>query len=172
MAAVDLWLSADRSRYFLVPEVFDMPPGDFDVRTIPGTRQQVALDAIRPFELTDEQARRIAKDQLGQTLEELKPGIDERLAELRARLDEHNRRPVKTTLTPNAVPALLEFLKKLPGVIANSLARDANRVESARTTMADLQRRLKDVGIDLDDRLTNFPGRLAELREEVHKPKT
>lgn len=171
MASVELWLSADRARYFLVPEAYSLPPGDFDIRTPFGERRQVAPDAIRPFEVTKEQAYRIAKNQLSQTLDELKHGINERLAGLRERLDEQDHTPVNddTSLTPNAAPALFEFLKKLPGVIVNSLAHDARRVESAKTTMAGLQRRLKEAGIDLDERFTAFPERLAQLREDERK---
>ncbi|CUI07380.1 hypothetical protein [Massilia antarctica] len=171
MAAFDLWLSAERSRYFLVPEACDMPSGDFEIRTIPGRRRQVAFDAIKPFELTENQALRVAKDQLGQTLDELRHGIDQKLDDLRERLDERKKAPVNdnTTLTPDAAPVLLDLLKKLPGVIANSLAPDAQRVASATSTMADLQRRLQEAGIDLDERFTSFPERLAELREDARK---
>lgn len=68
-------------------------------------------------------------------------------------------------------PALFDLLKQLPRVIAYSLAHDAQRVEAAKSTMADLQRRLQEAGIDLDQRFTSFPERLAELREELRKPK-
>lgn len=174
MAAFDLWLSVDGSRYFLLPETCDVPPGDFAIRTVPGARRHVTLDAIKSFELTEEQALRVAKDQLGQTLDDLKHGIEERLGDLRERLDERKTTPIQddTTLTPNAAPALLDLLKQLPRVIAYSLAHDAQRVEAAKSTMADLQRRLQESGIDLDQRFTSFPERLAQLREDVRKPKS
>ncbi|CAN7806293.1 hypothetical protein LJR267_010708 [Paraburkholderia hospita] len=166
-----IWHDVDRQRHFLILEEPLIAQGETTIVSLTGARRLVDKTALIPFEVTEDQARRWAKDQLGQTLDELKQGIAERLAELRQRLEERNRTPVndKTTLTPNAAPALLELLRGLPGVIANSLARDASRLDSAKTTMADLQRRLKDAGIDLDDRFTAFPARLAEMREDVHK---
>ena len=47
---------------------------------------------------------------------------------------------------------------------------DEARVGAARDAMADLQRRLRDAGIDVDDRLKNFPERLARLRERPDDP--
>ena len=70
-----------------------------------------------------------------------------------------------TTVTPNAGAAIVELLKKLPGVVAQSLSTDEQRVDAARDTMKDLQHRLKEAGIDLDDRFTAFPDRLAGIRK-------
>lgn len=144
------------------------------IRRLDGKTASTSPDWLAAFAITEEQARRIAKDQLGQTLEELKTGIDERLAGVREQLADRKRTPVteQTSVTAEAAPALFELLRKLPDVIANSLARDASRVESAKTNMADLQLRLKKAGIDLDDRFTAFPRRLAEMREDVRKKKT
>jgi hypothetical protein len=166
-----LWSTPERSAYFLIADDRVPALGSLAIRRLDGKTVWAAPDWLAPFAVTEEQARRVAKDQLGQTLDKLKHGIDERLAGLRERLDQHDLTPVSddTPLTPNAAPALFEFLKKLPGVIVNSLAHDAQRVESAKTTMADLQRRLKEAGIDLDERFTDFPHRLAQLREDERK---
>jgi len=163
-----LWSTSDRSRWFLIKGSVTPPAGSTPIRSLSGESALVDLGWLTPFEVTEDQARRWAKDQLGQTLDELKHGIDERLADLRRQLEEKNRTPVteNTTVTPNAAPALFELLKKLPGVIGNSLSGDEQRVESAKTEMADLQRQLKEAGIDLDERFTNFPDRLAELRKK------
>jgi hypothetical protein len=63
------------------------------------------------------------------------------------------------------------LLKQLPSVIGHSLSGDEALVESARKSMVDLQQRLKESGIDLDDRFTRFPDRLAELRSEAEEKK-
>ena len=136
-----------------------------------GQQRSTDLRSLIPFEITEEQARRWAKEQLGETLDELRGRIDDKLAEFRRQLDEKNRTPVteNTTVTPNAAPALFDLLTKLPGVIGNSLSGEENRVEAAKSAMADLQQRLKDAGIDLDDRLTSFPDRLADLRKDAEE---
>jgi len=164
-----LWHSIDRTRWFLLPSDMAFPEGAFKLQNLIGKEALIDANSLTPFEVTEHQARRIAKDQLGETLDELKQGTDEKLAELRRQLDEKDRTPVRedTTVTPNAEPALLDLLKKLPGVIGNSLSGEENRVHAARTAMSDLQRRLKDAGIDLDDRLTSFPDRLADLRKDA-----
>lgn len=169
-----LWTTADRSRWFLVSEGKPLPAGTTLIHKLCGGQALVDPAWLVPFEVTEDQARRIAKHQLGQTLEQLKDGIDETLAGLRRQLAESNRTPVNahTTVTPDAAPALLHLLKKLPGVIANSLAQDGARVQSAQATMADLQRQLKEAGIDLDQRFTDFPQRLAALRADFQRQRT
>jgi len=122
---------------------------------------------VAPFEVTEDQARRWAKDQLGQTLDELKGAIDDKLADVRQQLEAKDREPVvaSSPITPNAGAALLDFFKALPRIVGQGISGDDARVGHARQTMADLQRRLKDAGIDVDDRLQEFPERLAGLRK-------
>jgi hypothetical protein len=173
MTESSLWHAADRSRWFLVPRGVTLPEGDLAIRTLMGDPATVDAQGLVPYEITEEQARRWARDQLGRTLEELKRGIDEKLSELRHKVEDIKRRPVKegTTITPEAPSALGSLLKQLPSVIGHSLSGDEALVESARKSMVDLQQRLKESGIDLDDRFTRFPDRLAELRSEAEEKK-
>jgi hypothetical protein len=49
------------------------------------------------------------------------------------------------------------------------LSGDEHRIDEAKNTMSDLQHRLKDTSIDLDNRFTKFPDRIAELRREFEQ---
>lgn len=107
-----------------------------------------------------------AREELGETLDELKLGIDEVLTEARRRLDERNHQPVgeQSGVTPDAGGAFLALLGKLAGVIGNSLSGDAERVAAARATLVGLDERLRTAGIELGEGLTSFADRLAGLR--------
>lgn len=63
----------------------------------------------------------------------------------------------------------MDLLKLFPTVLVNSLSGEEARVTSAKDTMANLQQQLKDAGIDLDDRFTNSPDRLAELPKDYER---
>jgi hypothetical protein len=167
----ELWRTDASDRYFLIPDGQASVGGPLGLRSLSGTVMNTSTEAVAAYEITEEQARRWAKDQLGQTLDELKDGIDERLGELRQKLDDFNRTPVtsKTTITPDAATAVLDLLKEFPRVVARSLSADPARLEAARTTMSALQERLRAAGIDVDDRFGAFPERLAGLRQSARK---
>ncbi len=164
-----LWWADSPRRYLLVSEIHELATGSLEIRALDRAMKWVDPAALVPYEITEEQARRWAKDQLGRTLDELKDGIDEQLADRRQKLDEFNRTPVtpETTITPDAATAMLDLLKALPRVVARSLSADPARVAAAQTTMSELQGRLRAAGIDVDDRLGAFPERLAGLRRGV-----
>jgi len=168
---MNLWMTADRSRFFLISSNKSLVEGNFCIKTLTGRETFVDPVSIEANEIPEAQARQWAKDQLGEALGEIRGSIDEKLADWRTQLDALNRTPVaeNTTITPNAAPALLDLLKQLPSILGNSLSGDEHRVDEAKNTMTDLQRRLKDSGIDHDDRLTKFPSRFAELRKEVER---
>jgi len=168
-----LWFSDNDSRAFLLPSDESLPTGSLSIHDRVGKRMSVSAESVAAYEIGEEQARRWAKDQLGRTLEELKEGLDEKLGELRQKVEAIKPQPVSegTTVTPEAPSALLSLLKQLPSVIGQSLSGDESRVDKARSAMGDLQRRLKEAGIDLDDRFTKFPDRLAELRKEAEREK-
>ncbi|MFI4949822.1 MAG: hypothetical protein ACHP7A_02165 [Caulobacterales bacterium] len=164
-----LWRTADGARWFLVPADAQLPPGDLAIRAIDGPDARVDAGSAAPYEVSEDDGRAWAKAGLGGTLDELKHAIDGKLADLRGRLDEVRRTPVAEDgpLTPDAGPALLELIGALPGVIGKSLSGDAARVGEASRAMAGLRARLAAAGVDVDARLTDFPERLAGLREEA-----
>ena len=133
-----------------------------------GDTSLVDLNSLKNYEIPETQAREWAKEQLGEALGEIRDSIDGKLSEWRERLAEFNQTPVTedTTLTPNAAPALLSLFNQLPGIIADSLSGEGQRLGEARDAMTGLQQKLKASGIDLDDRFTNFPDRLAGLRKQ------
>ena len=59
----------------------------------------------------------------------------------------------------------MDLLTALPRVVGQGLSADETRVAAARETMAELQRRLHAAGVEVDDRLQQFPERLAGLRK-------
>jgi hypothetical protein len=141
------------------------------ITTLRGSTRWVDDKKGSVFEIPESQAREWAKERLGEALGEIRGSIDEKLAEWRGKLEEFSRTPVaeNASLTPNAAPALLSLLKRLPGILGGSLSGDGQRLDAAREAMAGLQRRLKDAGIDLDERFSSFPDRLARLREEIEQ---
>lgn len=169
-----LWTALSPRKHFIVPRGFEFTPGEVGIRSHGGEERSVDLTSLAPYEVTEAQARRWAKDQLGRTLEELKAGLDDTLADWRKQLDEFNRTPVSesSSITPDAASALLDFVKALPRVVAGSISGDAARIAAAEKDMAGLQQRLKDAGIDVDDRVKAFPGRLADLRRKAGDPAT
>lgn len=178
-----LWTDVDGERYFLIAATTTLAPGEFvikprgwarhDPASHSGHEKMVDPRQLTPFEITEDQARRIAKDQLGEALGELKDGIDKKLAEWREELEAFKQRPVTelSPVTPEAGPALLDFLKQLPRIIGQSLSGEETRVDTARGAMAKLQQRLREAGIEVDDRFGQFADRLAGLREDVAKEK-
>jgi hypothetical protein len=166
MQPAELWITLDRSQFFLVPGGRDLLLGPLVLANLKGARRFVAPDEARPYEITEDQARRWARDELGKTLDELKQGIDEKLTDLRQHLEDFNNHPVGTrgTVTPNAASALFNLIKQFPHILRQSLSGDDNRVHRAREEMADLRRQLTASGIEIDERFSNFPARLADLR--------
>jgi hypothetical protein len=169
--AMSVWSTIDRQRWFILPDSLSAEPGSLTIRSLAGQTADVDPAWAASFEASEDQARRWAKNELGNTLSELKAGVDEKLGELRQQLADFNRTPVndRSMVTPDAASAILAFFKALPRILGNSLSADEQRVKSAKNAMADLQQRLKEAGINLDDRFTNYPDRLADLREDFER---
>jgi hypothetical protein len=170
--ALSLWsTAADPRRFYLLPDEEKLFAGPLGISDLYGRSDSVDPASVTAFEITEDEARRWAKDQLGQALGEIRGAIDEKLGDWRRQFDEFARTPVAehTTVTPNAPSVLLDLINQFPGVLSKSLSGDEARVGEAKNKMADLQRRLKSAGIDLDDRFANFPDRLASLRRDAEQ---
>ncbi len=164
-----LWRSEDRKRHFLLPDGFAPVQGPLQLRSLMDETLAVAPESVACFEMTEAQVQRWARGTLGDTLTELKRGLDDTFAEWRRKLDIAERTPSgqPTGATQATAPALLDLLRALPGVVGQSLSRDPSRVAVARQTMTTLQHRLRESGIDVDDRVGNFADRIASIREEA-----
>ena len=167
-AEAAIWTDLETGSYYLVPAAVELRPGTRRLRDAAGDIRTVELSDLAPFEITEDQAVRWTRANLPDALTELRASLDQTLAEARARLEAERNTPVApdTTVTPNAVPALFDFLRALPGIVGGGISGDASRVAAARERLADIRRDLAAGGIELDERFTGFADRLAALRED------
>jgi hypothetical protein len=174
MISSTIWKTTDPNRYFIVPDDLTPVAGDLEIRNLMGEPRHADPEWLTPYEITEAQAHLLARDQLAHTLGELKTNIDAGLAKFRAQLEAKDRNPIdpSSRITPNATTAILDFFTALPRVVGQGISGDETRVAAARETMAELQRRLKESGVEVDDRLQEFPARLAGLRKapDENKP--
>lgn len=166
MSSMNIWRTVDGERYFLISNEHPHPPGSIEIVTLTGKTARVAAEWLQSFEISEAQARRVAKSQLGDALGDLRGAMDETLAGWRERLEQSGRDPVhdRTTVTPNAASALVGLLKELPRAIGAGLSGDERRVAEARNVLARVESELKDAGIDVKGRLGEFPDRVASIR--------
>jgi hypothetical protein len=165
----ELWTIAERLRYFLVPSAHTFKSGPAIIRTPAGRYASVDSESLAAFEVTEEQARRWAKGEFGDTLEQLKLGLDSKLKEVSQQLYAAAASPAADSgaVTPDAGAALLDFLRSLPGVVGQSLSGEQRRVSAARGTAARLEQRLNDAGVGLQGNFSKFAERLASLRQDL-----
>ena len=166
-----LWRTFDRSRNFIIPASVTPPVGSLTIRSLTGDERSADEAWLRRFEVFGHEARDWAKNEVGDALDGLKGETDAKLAEARAALDRMRHAPVDddTDITPDAFPALLSLIGKLPRAIVDSLSGDEDHVAKARESLARIQQRLSAAGIDVGEKLEGFPDRLAGLREDFDR---
>lgn len=162
-----LWRTTDRHRHFIIPDAEPRHGGDLALRSLAGDSLDVDSQWARRFEVTEAEARAWAREEFGFVLEQLRHRIDARLARERASLDQARHSPVApgSVVTPDAVPATFELLRKLPRAILESLSGDPARVAEAKDELTAVERRLAAAGVGVTPKLGVFPSRLAALRQ-------
>lgn len=89
------WTDAARTRHFIVPDEAELAPGPFALRTAAGRERSVDESAVAPYEVTEEEAREWAREQLGAVFGELRGQTLDFVARLKqktAEMREENRR--------------------------------------------------------------------------------
>jgi hypothetical protein len=81
-----LWFS--NQRYFMLPENHEIPAGESRIQSETGKQERADLDKLVSFEIPEAEALRWAKHELGESLDELKHVIDDKLADWQQKLDE------------------------------------------------------------------------------------
>ena len=168
-----LYHTPDRVRWFLVPADEEGPPGTLAVQDLERRAAQFHPLWLVRYEIAEAEGLKIARGELGETLDALRTGVDETLAGFRARIDELKRAPVaeNSPYTADSVPALLALIGSLPGLVGKALSGDKDRQDDATASAVATEQRLKAAGIDIAGRLSGLPGRLAALRAELKQQK-
>jgi hypothetical protein len=110
-----LYTTPDRTRHFLIPDDAALPPGDLLLRTSTGRERAVAEAAVAEYEVTEEEAREWAKEQLGEVFGEMRGrilGFTDRLKQRTAEIREENRRTAEEGMA-DAPPEVREALGRL-----------------------------------------------------------
>lgn len=76
LSPLTLWTDPARSRYFLIPDDSELPPGDFILRTLTGRKLEVAPQSLAAFELSEEQAKAWLKAEFGKLLDDARGAVD------------------------------------------------------------------------------------------------
>jgi hypothetical protein len=168
-----LYHTPDRTRWFIIPADEEGPPGTLAVQDLEGHPAQFHPLWLARYEVTEAEALKVARGELGETLEELRSGIDETLAGFHAKIDAMKQAQVAdgSPYTADSVPALLALIGSLPGLVGKGLSGDKVRLDDAKASAMETEARLKAAGIDIEGRLSGFPDRLAALRAELKQQK-
>lgn len=70
------WTGEGRSRFFLIPDDQQLPPGDFVLRTLTGREMRVAPSALAEFEVSEREAKEWLKGEFGKLLDSARSKID------------------------------------------------------------------------------------------------
>lgn len=81
--SLTLWTDPARSRYFLIPDGEQLPPGEFILSTLTGRVLRVDPASLAAFELSEEEAKEWVKAEFGELLDGVRAGIDRFVERLR-----------------------------------------------------------------------------------------
>ncbi|HEX2223166.1 MAG TPA: hypothetical protein VHN15_03050, partial [Thermoanaerobaculia bacterium] len=83
-----LWSTSDRTRYFLIPEGRELPPGDLLLVRLTGQRQEADPAAAAEFEVPREEAKGWAEAELKGVLGDVRGRVQGALDEMRRQWEE------------------------------------------------------------------------------------
>lgn len=153
-----LWLSADRSRYFLPPADLELEDGADLIRSMRGQVRQVALENLLPFEISEEQAQAWARKEFSHVLQQLRQACLNREAEASTSSSSADSTPEASTSCPTPGLDLLAELSRTP---RQSLEGDLGAIGRA------LRVYFRDIGTTVADATSGDPARDARAHERM-----
>jgi hypothetical protein len=78
-----LWSDPERTRFFLVPDDKELPPGQFVLRTITGRNMEVDEAALAEYEISEQEAKEWLKGEFGKMLDGARAAVDRFIEKLR-----------------------------------------------------------------------------------------
>lgn len=101
-----LWSTPDRTRYFLIPEGRELPPGGLVLVRLTGQRQEVDPAAALEFEVPREEAKGWAEAELKGVLGEVRERVQGALDEMRRKWEEKANSPETLEVRHSAAETL------------------------------------------------------------------
>lgn len=101
-----LWSTPGRTRYFLIPDDRELPPGDLLLLTLTGKRQEVDPAAAAEFEISRKEAKTWAQAELKEVLGDVRGKIQSALDEVRQKWEEKAAAPEKQETRRSAAETL------------------------------------------------------------------
>ena len=83
LADSTLWTNPARTRFFVVPDGQEFPPGEFTICTTTGREAKVDEATLPGFEVTEDQAKSWVKEEFGKLLDGVRHAADGFVAKLR-----------------------------------------------------------------------------------------
>jgi len=80
-----LWSDATRSRFFVIPDIEEPPPGAYPIFTLTGRRKRVDANSLAPYELSEDEAKEWLKMQFADMLDNSRAAITQWVADLKVR---------------------------------------------------------------------------------------
>lgn len=181
MNKISLWTNSNRSRYFLIPNNQNLPPGNFTIQTLTGITKQVDVTALTPLEITAEQAKPYFQAELEQSIQQVKNAFST-FADFAAaakgqttsntKPPQPSSNPIATLLgispeelrdNPQAIKAgwnkLVDGFKDL---LRGATSEDETHLEVARTRMRQLREHLQAQGVEVNNSIEELPNKLRE----------
>ena len=181
MSKISLWINSTRTRYFLIPNNQNLPPGNFTIQTLTGITKQVDVKALTPLEITVEQAKPYFQTELEQSIQQVKNAFSAFAGFAAAakgqttsntKPPQPSSNPIATLLgmspeelrdNPQAIKAgwnnLVDGFKD---VLRGATSEDTTHLEIARTRMRQLREHLQTQGVEVNNSIEELPNKLRE----------
>jgi hypothetical protein len=153
-----LWLTADRTRRFLLPVEMQFSDGTDTIRSIRGEVRQVALETLLPYEISEAQAQAWAWQELGRIAQQLRRAVRPGALGAQSTIPSEGDHagPSAHASSPG-----LDLLAELSRTPRQSLDGEQGAIGQA------LGSYFRDIGATVADAISGDPARIARSQERM-----
>ena len=153
-----LWLTADRSRRFLLPVQFQFSQGADTIRSIRAEVRQVDLETLLPYEISEAQSLAWARRELGQIAQQLSQAVRRGADGSERTVSSEGNPPGRSTHSSTPGLDLLAELSRTP---RQSLHGGDGAIGQA------LGAYFRDIGATVADAISVDPARITRAQERM-----
>ena len=168
-----LWSNVEKTRQFLIADIYQLPPGDFLLSTATGREWRVDPVALAKFEISDEEAKAWLKEQLRCVMKKLGTGMRETQspeASLSGETKESNKPGVSDDAQKSSATPGLDLLADITDTPRESLNTNYASVGTAlRSYLENMVQTTSDAASGEPDRMEAARERMRQWAETLRK---